>query len=156
MNQHAVAAHSGEQTDLRGTNDRSGADRYVTGLNIIADVPDVLSASHGMTDSDLGQSAVGPPLGHHGVGECRQGSAGLHPDRLPWLEPCWRPRTRLQLPHHRQDNDHLVARRLRFLIGDGARFGDIHTANGISVDGSLIEPGQRLVGNNLFGTQQTL
>ena len=46
MHQHLVPADGGEQTDLRGADDRPRPDRDVARLHVVADAPDVVAGTH--------------------------------------------------------------------------------------------------------------
>ena len=87
---------------------------------------------------------VGVVVRGDGVGQRRQRRAGGDAHGLAGLQAVRLPGPDRDLAHHGQ---------LDGLLGRGAH---VDAAHGEAVDGRLVEPGQRPVGDDLLGAQQTL
>ena len=109
MDQHAFAADGGQQTDLRGADDRARPHRDVAGLDIVTGATDVGAGAHRPQHPHPRLPAVGPPQRQHRIGQRRHRRAGLHTGGLSRLQPARRPRARLDGAHHGQA-DLLIAR----------------------------------------------
>ena len=81
VDQHAVAAHTGEEGHLAGTDTRAGAQHRVTLRNILRATANVLAIGGGGAQGDLGDAVVRELEGDHGLGARRHGRAGRDADR---------------------------------------------------------------------------
>ncbi|SKY41200.1 Uncharacterised protein [Mycobacteroides abscessus subsp. abscessus] len=171
MNQHARLTDRGEQPDLSRTDDRSGTNRDITGLHVVADSSNVITTVDAVPDLDLLIAAVGPAEGHHGVGERRHRGARLDAYRLPRLKPGRGTRTRRDLADHGKRHDHRLTgleidqfgtAGVEFLelvgIARCRRSGErnVDGPHGVAVDRGLVETGHWSLGDDLLGAHQTL
>ena len=81
VNQDAVAAHTGKERHLAGTDTRTGAQHRVTLRNVLRAASDVFAAGGGRTQGNLGDAVVRELEGDHGLGTRRHGRAGRDADR---------------------------------------------------------------------------
>ncbi len=155
MHQDAVASDRGEQAHLRRADDRSGPYRDVAGLHVVAGAAHVGPGAHASQHRHPRLAAVGPPQWQHRVGQRRHRGAGLNARGLLRLQPARGPRAGFDRSHHRQAE---VTLRAFFAIPVTvvADTEDIHTADGVSVDGGLVETGQRALGDDFLGAHQPL
>ena len=81
MDQHAVAAHAGEECHLSGTDTRAGAQHRVTLRNVLRAAADVLAVGGGSAQGNLGDAVVRELEGDDGLGTRGHGRAGRDADR---------------------------------------------------------------------------
>ena len=171
MNQHARLTDRREQSDLRRADDRSGTDRDIAGLDVVADSSNVVAAVDTVPDLDLLIATVGPAQGHHGIGERRHRGARLDAYRLPRLKSGRGTRTRRNLADHGKRHDHRLTGLevdqfgtacVEFVelvgIAGSRRSGERHIdgPHGVPVDGGLVKTGHRSLGDDLLGAHQSL
>ena len=92
-------------------------------------------------------AAVGPTQRQHRVGERGHRRTGLHPRGLPRLQTSGSAFARGDGRDHGQRDVGVAA---------GIRAHHVDAAHGVAIDGSLIESGQRALGDHLFGAHQAL
>ena len=81
VHQHLVAAHRGEQPDLRGADDGARAHRDVAGLHVVADAAHEVAGTDRLVDLDAGAAAVGAVERQDRVGEGRAAARRCRPAR---------------------------------------------------------------------------
>ena len=159
MHEDTVAPDRGQQPHLCGADDRARPHRDVTRLDVVARPTDIRSGAHTAQHRHARLTAVGPSQRKHGVGECRHRRACLNPCRLLGLQPAGGARTGLNRAHHRQA--HLTVGASLGLFGAVVLITDtdaqhVHAADGVAVDGGLIESRQGALGDDFLCAHQTL
>ena len=150
MHQHLAPPDSGQQTDLRGADDRPGPHGDVTGLDVVTDPTHVVAGANRLEHLDLRAAAVGAVQRQDRIGQRRQRCAGVDAYGLPRLQPGRRSRTRDHLADDRQGQVDEFAVVVTH-IGTGV--GDVDTAHRVAVDRGLVESGKGALGDHVFGAQ---
>ena len=153
MHQHLVAAYGGEQTDLRGADDRPRPDRDIARLHVVADATDEIAGTDRLVDLDAGAPAVGAVERQDRVRERGQRCAGVDTDGLARLQPDWLPRSGVDLP---DDGKGQLGGFTVVAAHVPAGIGDVDAADRVTVDRGLVEARERAFGDDLLGAQQAL